>query len=86
MQNTPVTVDGRADTPTHMQKQDTLGHFFKREPIGAYNIGNRLSTDEQIQFPIEQRVAFRAGISKEDADLTILKLARRAAMLLRHPC
>src|SRR5437763_7918638 len=60
--------------------QDTSGHFLKREPIGASTIGNRLSTDEQIQFPIEQRVALRTDTGQEDADLTILKLARRATM------
>lgn len=47
--------------------QDTFGHFFEREPIGASNIGNRFSTDEQIQFPIEQRAALRTDISQEDA-------------------
>src|SRR6266851_4494077 len=81
MQNTLVTVDGRADTPTHTQKQDTPGHFFEREPIGASTIGNRLSTDEQIPFPIQQRVVLRTDISQEDADLTIFKLTRCATML-----
>src|SRR2546423_14221346 len=62
MQNTLVTVNGRADSPTHAQKQDTPRHFFEREPIGTSNIGNRLSTDEQTHFPIEQRVALRTDI------------------------
>jgi hypothetical protein len=62
MHNTLVTVDGRAETPTHAQKQETPGHFFEQEPIRAYTIGNRLSTDEQLPFPIEQRVALRTDI------------------------
>jgi hypothetical protein len=34
MQITLVTMDGQADTPTNVQKQDTPRHFFEREAIG----------------------------------------------------
>src|SRR2546430_12377406 len=47
---------------------------------------NRLSTDEQIQFPIQQRVAFGAGVGQKDPDLTIFQLASCATMLRGDSC
>ena len=40
----------------------------------------------QIQFAIQEGVAFRAGVSEEHPDLAIFQVARRAAMLPGHPC
>ncbi len=93
------TLDGIGNDPgkRNLRLPKALDHLSGQFTFGlkANGVGNTclptplliLSPAQgKIQFPIQQRVAFDAGVGEKDPDLTVLNLARRPTLLLCDTC
>ena len=76
----PETFDHLAGQLAFRLKAHRVGNPCLSAPFGIPD-----PSQGQIQFAIQEGVAFRAGVSEEHPDLAIFQVARRAAMLPGHP-